>query len=113
MPSLSAVQAYRKSASHRTLREQEADVFYRVNASLRAACKDKPAAVARAIADDERLWITLMDVLTDPANGLPEETRAAILSVGHAIRREFKSTTPDLAFLIDMNEQIAAGLAGR
>ena len=111
MSRLSAVTAYRKAASHRSSREQEAEVFSHVNAGLRRSAKGSPEA-ARALADNERLWITVMDVLNDPSNRLPENTRAGLLSIGHTVRRELKTAQPDLAFLITINEQISSGLAG-
>lgn len=111
MPSLNAIQAYRKSATHRGTRDQEASVFRLVNTALRRAQAVNPATMAQAVADNERLWITLMDLLIDPANQLPEQTRAALLSIGHAVRREVKATQPDLGFLIAVNDQIASGLS--
>ena len=53
-----------------------------------------------------------MDLLSDGSNQLCEGTRAAILSVGHAVRREVKAAEPDLGFLIAINDQIASGLSG-
>ena len=111
MPSLNAANAYRKVATYRSNREQEADVFWRVNAKLRRSVDNRMEA-ARALADNERLWITVMDVLSDPSNRLPADTRAAMLSIGHVVRREVRAPEPDLAFLIGINEQIGAGLAG-
>ena len=112
MPSLNAIQAYRKSATHRSIREQEAGVFRLVNRTLRNAQTASPTVMARAVADNERLWVTLMDILGDPSNQLPDNTRAALLSVGHAVRREVKAAEPDLGFLITINDQIASGLSG-
>jgi flagellar biosynthesis regulator FlaF len=112
MRSLAALQAYKKSASHRTVKEQEADVFLRVNAILRGAAEAEGLTRAKALADNERLWITLMDVLRDPSNQLPAPLRASVLSVGHAVRREAALAQPDFKFLIGINEQVAAGLAG-
>jgi flagellar biosynthesis regulator FlaF len=63
------------------------------------------------LADNETLWITVMDVVRDPSNQLSAETRAAVLSVGHAARRQMASSEPDLDFLATINEHIAAGLA--
>ena len=112
MRSLAVIQAYQKSASHRTTKEQEADVFLRVNATLRGAIEADGITRAKALADNERLWITVMDVVRDPSNQLPVPLRASVISVGHAVRRETGQTQPDLNFLIGINEQIAAGLAG-
>ena len=112
MRGLAAAQAYKKAATHRTVKEQEADVFRRVNGVLRGALEADGLTRAKALADNERLWITLMDVLRDPSNQLPAPLRASVLSVGHAVRREAAQPQPDLRFLIGINEQIAAGLAG-
>jgi flagellar biosynthesis regulator FlaF len=107
---VNAAQAYRKSASHRGLRDQEAEVFLRVNAVLRNAMQADPLTRSKAIADNEVLWICVMDLVRDPANQLPRLLRASILSVGHTVRRESSTPAPDLGFLIGINDQIAAGL---
>lgn len=111
MRSLTAINAYRKSSSHRNLREQEADVFRSVNATLKSVRPERPVEMAKAIADNERLWIAVADLVRDPSNQLPIEMRASILSIGHTVRREMKSSSPDLGFLVGVNEQMAAGLA--
>ena len=111
MRSMNAAQAYRKSATQRGLREQEADVFLRVNAVLRNAMRADPLARAKAIADNERLWISVMDLIRDPSNQLPLPLRASILSIGHTIRRECATGSPDIEFLVGINGQIAAGLS--
>ena len=87
MRGVAAVQAYRKSASHRSLKEQEADVFLRVNAMLRGAVEADGLTRARALADNERLWITLMDVLRDPSNQLPAGGVPAKIRAGLGILR--------------------------
>ena len=112
MPRLNVINAYKKSATHQSVREQEANVFRLVNTALRRAQQADPVILARAVADNERLWITVMDLLSDGSNQLCEGTRAAILSVGHAVRREVKAAEPDLGFLIAINDQIASGLSG-
>ncbi len=103
--------AYQVQAGRRSLREQEADVFRGVNGGLRAAKAD-PVLQGRAVADNVRLWLMLGDVLRDPANGLPAELRAQIVSVGQALLREMKRPEPDLDFLIHINENFTAGLSG-
>lgn len=106
-----AARAYQSQAARRSLREQEADVFRRVTGGLRAA-KANPALQGRAVADNVRLWLMLGDVLRDPANALPAELRAGIVSVGQALQREMVLPEPDLDFLIGVNESITAGLSG-
>ena len=104
--------AYQQAARHRSVRDQEADVFRRVNATLRAAEGGDALARSLAVADNGRLWLAVMDLVRDPANRLPAPLRASLLSVGHAVQREMAGATPDFGFVIGVNEQIAAGLAG-
>lgn len=104
-----ATQAYAASTSRRSPRAQEADVFRYANAMLRRA--ESEAAQARALADNRRLWTTVIDLMKDPSNALPMELRASIVSVGLSVQREMERSRPDLEFLIAVNEDIAAGLA--
>jgi len=106
-----AANAYRAAIAHRSLRQQEADVFRHATGGLRLALGRDRLAVARAIADNRRLWHAVMDALRDPGNQLPDTMRAALLSIGHAVQKEMRAPEPDIAFLIDVNENIAAGLA--
>jgi flagellar protein FlaF len=107
-----AARAYENSASHRSLREQEADVFRRANGALRSAREKGAIPRIRALADNRRLWLAVLDLLRDPANALPSELRASIVSVGLAVQREMDRDQPDFDFLIAINENIAAGLSG-
>jgi flagellar biosynthesis regulator FlaF len=112
MRSLTGASAYRRSATHRSLRAQEADVFLLVNAVLRGATKADDLARTKALADNDRLWTTVMDLMRDPFNALPAPLRAAVISVGFAVKREIVAPEPDFGFLVGINEQIAAGLSG-
>jgi flagellar biosynthesis regulator FlaF len=51
--------------------------------------------------------------MSDPNNALPESLRASIISVGLSVQREMDHDSPDFDFLITINENIAAGLAGQ
>ncbi|MBI0534329.1 flagellar FlaF family protein [Roseomonas sp. KE2513] len=107
--------AYRAARSAMPVRAQEADVFRRVTGSLRAALDGGAESTlrrARALSDNRRLWLAVEGVLVDPTNGLPPPLRASIISVGRTVLKEMESEKPDLAFLIEVNENIAAGLAG-
>ncbi|MBW4090802.1 MAG: hypothetical protein HIU82_06810 [Proteobacteria bacterium] len=106
-----AARAYQAGATHRTLRTQEAEVFQVTNAGLRAARAGGPVAQVRALADNRRLWTTVNDLMRDPANALPMELRASIVSVGLAVQREMERDAPNFDFLIAINENLAAGLA--
>ncbi|MDE2006528.1 MAG: hypothetical protein KGI51_08185 [Rhodospirillales bacterium] len=107
----SAARAYQAGATHRSPRAQEAEVFETTNAALRVARGADGLARARALADNRRLWITVNDLMCDPTNALPTELRAAIVSVGLAVRREMEREAPNFDFLIAVNENLAAGLA--
>jgi flagellar biosynthesis regulator FlaF len=106
-----AVLAYQAAATHRSPREQEADVFRRAIGALRAAQDGNALQSVRALADNRRLWMAVNDLMRDPANNLPQELRGAILSVGLAVEREMDRDVPDLNFLISVNENFAEGLA--
>jgi flagellar biosynthesis activator protein FlaF len=108
-----ATLAYAAAANHRSSREQEADVFRRANGALKSARGADPLQRVRAIADNRRLWITVSDLMRDPSNALPVELRAGIVSLGLAVQREMDRDSPDFDFLIAINENIAAGLAGQ
>lgn len=113
MQQTQAARAYRAASAHRGPREQEADVFRRVTGALRAAQQGTPMDQVKAIADNTRLWMMVGDLLRDPENALPAPLRASIVSVGKALQREMQQPSPDLAFLIAVNEDITAGLSGR
>ncbi len=108
-----AMRAYAASSAHRSTRDQEADVFRRATVALRQARTAGPVAKVRALADNTRLWSTVVDLVRDPQNALPPALRASIASVGLAVQREMQREAPDFEFLIGVNEDIAAGLAGR
>ena len=110
---LQAALAYAASAAHRNPREQEAEAFQRANAALRQAMSGSELARVRALADNQRLWTTVVDLVRDPDNRLPESLRASIASIGLAVQREMRAPSPDLDFLVSINENLAAGLAGK
>jgi flagellar biosynthesis regulator FlaF len=111
-PSTQAARAYEAASVHRSPREQEADIFRRAIGALKAARDAGPVQRVRALADNRRLWMAVGDLMRDPANALPITLRASIISVGLAVEREMDREQPDFAFLIEVNENIAAGLSG-
>lgn len=112
-PSL-AIQAYRTASRYRSQRDQEADVFRQAVATLRRVRDDAPRIQQiRALADNRRLWMMVTDLMRDPGNALPEALRASIISVSLSVQREMDQDDPDFDFLIAINENIAAGLAGQ
>ena len=107
-----AMRAYEAAATHRSQREQEADVFRRAIGALKAARDGNALHRVRALADNRRLWMAVHDLMRDPDNDLPPELRASIISVGLTVQREMDRDQPDFGFLIAVNENFAAGLAG-
>ncbi len=107
-----ATRAYQAAASHRSLREQQADVFRHFNGALRAARGAGAIPRARAFADNRRLWVSVIGLVSDPDNPLPAPLRASIVSVALAVQREMDRDDPDFEFLVTANENMAAGLSG-
>jgi flagellar protein FlaF len=113
MRRLEASKAYQSASQQRGLRDQEADVFRRVNTMLRCGQQTGGVLLSRALADNGRLWITLLDHMRDPDNALPLPLRASIISVGLAVQREAACEEPDVSFLVGINDQVALGLTGQ
>src|ERR1700761_2120958 len=107
-----AAQAYKSASRYRSQRDQEADVFRQAIAGLRRARDASSIQQIRALADNRRLWMMVTDLMRDPGNALPHELRASIISVGISVQREMDEDEPDFDFLIEINDQVAAGLAG-
>jgi flagellar biosynthesis regulator FlaF len=103
---------YGATQQTRSLREQEADVFRRVNYAMKAALNSNAIDRARAVADNRRLWLAVETALINPENLLPEATRVSMMRLGRLIQREMNAPEPDFAFLIEMNDQMIAGLSG-
>jgi len=112
IPNRHATRAYQAASEHRSLRDQEADVFRRATSALRMARDSGPLPRARTIADNARLWMLVTSLIQDPANQLPKPLRAQIASIGAAVQRELDAPEPDFDFVIGINEHIAAGLSG-
>jgi flagellar biosynthesis activator protein FlaF len=106
-----AARAYQTSTTHRSQREQEADVFLHTIGALKLARDAGPIPRLRALADNRRLWVTVNDLMHDPESGLPAELRASIVSVGLAVQREMDRDKPNFEFLIEINRTIAEGLS--
>jgi flagellar protein FlaF len=108
-----AARAYQTAANQRSQRQQEADVFLHATGALKSSRDDESVRRVQAIADNRRLWTTVVDLMRDPLNALPQELRASIVSVGAVVQREMDQDKPDFDFLIAVNENIAAGLCGQ
>ena len=109
---LQASRAYKTSSESRSLRAQEADIFHRANGALRSALNGTEIDRVRAVADNRRLWLTVMGLVQDPDNRLPVPVRVSLTSVGRSVQREMDAASPDLDFLIAVNENVSAGLSG-
>ena len=106
-----AARAYRTVSAIRSLREQEADVFRRATGTLRAARDAGPLDRVKALADTQRLWTMVRALARDPDNQLDASLRGALISVALSVQRELDSGSPNVDFLIAVNENIAAGLS--
>jgi flagellar protein FlaF len=106
-----AARAYRTATTHRSQREQEADVFRHYIGALKSALDAGPIPRLRALADNRRLWRTVTALMHDPESTLPLELRASIVSVGMAVQREMDQERPNFGFLIEINQSIAEGLS--
>ena len=112
MNQMLATRGYGATQRARTLREQEADVFRRVNYGLKAALNGDSIDRARAISDNRRLWLAIEAALVNPDNQLPEITRVGIMRLGRSVQREMENQEADMEFLININDQMIAGLSG-
>lgn len=110
---IAASRAYAAAAGSRNPRAQEADVFHRATAALRQAKGGSDIVRVRALADNDRLWGMVTALLKDPDNQLPLPLRATIISIGRAVQKNMQSPSPDFDFLVQVNEDIAAGLSGK
>jgi flagellar biosynthesis regulator FlaF len=112
MQQMLATRRYGATQRIRSLREQEADVFRRINYGLKAALNADAVDQARAIAENRRLWMALEAAVTHPTNQLPEALKGSILNLSRRIQKEIDAPIRDIPFLIDTNEQMIAGLSG-
>ena len=71
-----AIQAYKTASRYRSQRDQEADVFRQATGGLKSAAGAGPIQQIRALADNRRLWMMVIDLMRDPANALPEHEEA-------------------------------------
>ena len=83
-----AMRAYQASSDNRSLRAQEADVFHRATGAMRNARTMGPVDKVRALADNRRLWLTVLGLVQDPENRLPPPVRASLMSVGRSVQHE-------------------------
>jgi len=100
--------SYRRSL---TPKQMEAEVYGRATRALREAeASGNPIAMARAMADNRRLWDAVLGSVIDPTNQLPLPLRAQLATLARTVLRECDAEAPDTALIIEVNEQIAAAL---
>ena len=80
-----AIQAYKTASRYRSQREQEADVFHQAIVGLRRGQDGTAMQQIRALADNRRLWMMVIDLMRDPTNALPESLRVSMVSVGLSV----------------------------
>ncbi|HSK38319.1 MAG TPA: flagellar biosynthesis regulator FlaF, partial [Arenibaculum sp.] len=107
----------RKASRMKTdFRSQEANLFKRVTYGLIQGKEKKDGMdLVRAASDDKRLWMTVVQLLSDDQNQLPAPLRAQMISIGQAVIKEIDDNINgdlDVDFLIDINNQIIEGLSG-
>lgn len=83
---MSAARYAAQAAASETPREREARAFRHVNAQLAAATDTASRAAALHLA--HRLWSILLTDLADPANALPPDLKARLISLGLWAQRE-------------------------
>ena len=102
--------------SRQTMRARERQAMDRVIAMLRTAHEKGPGSRERveALFYLRRLWMIFLNDLNAPANELPEQLRAGIISIGIWMMKEIdrarEGTTTDLTPMIEINELIRDGL---
>ncbi len=112
MNQMAGLRRYGAAQQTRSPREQEADVFRRVNYALKAAINADAIERARAVADNRRLWLAVEAAMMHPANQLPAALKASIIGIGRSAQRDMDTRKPDLSFLINLNDQMILGLSG-
>ena len=106
-----AARAYATSYQHRSVREQEGDIFRQANAALARVQEGGAINRARALADNDRLWSAVVDLVKDPQNRLPVGLKGSIVSVGLTVLRDLRSDEPDIGFVMSMNDSMATALS--
>lgn len=105
------------SESSRIARTREKDALEKAVSKLAVAKSKGPLSPEAFEATDfvRRLWSIFISDLSNEENGLPEELRASLISIGLWVRRETdlidRGQSSNFDGLIDINKIIADGLA--
>lgn len=105
-----------ESSAMRSDRDTEHDVFMRITRLMREAERKNSAADRiYAVYRNSELWTVLAADLADPANALPDDVKAGLLSLAIFSLRHGKDVSAgkaDIAPLIEVNLSIMRGLRG-
>lgn len=110
-----AQRAYAPAASPtRTARSAEYEVIARISHRMKKAIQaDDHKALAEALIENQRLWMTLAGDCLNDDNLLPEETRAGIVSLSEFTRTHTQKVlrkTETAIPLLEINAAILKGL---
>jgi flagellar biosynthesis activator protein FlaF len=105
-----------KTPGLRSARDAEYDIFSRVTRMLRqSARRADNADTIMAVHKNSELWTLLAADLADPGNGLPDETKAGLISLAGFAIRHGQAVMAGSALtdaLIDINLTVMRGLRG-
>jgi len=115
-----SLRAYQQAAQRaETPRDVEYRLFAQVTRSL-LDLKSTPRENLRTWIDilhwNRRVWAALADDCANPANALPEATRAQIISLSlfvHRTTSQVMRRETDIDVLIDLNRTMMQGLSSR
>ncbi len=105
-------QAYKNAGNLRTQREQDADVFDFFASILQEAEQKGGIDLTKALADNNKLWHTVVAVAMDDNNPQPVHIRKSMVVLANNIISEIAKPDPNIQLLIETNGKIAAGLRG-
>ncbi len=87
-------------------------MFSTATAALRHARDDfAPGDRARALEGNAQLWQKVLGILHQPDNQLSAALRSSLVSLGLSAQQEMARATPDLTFLIAVNDAVTSSLA--
>ncbi len=104
--------AYQNAGNLRSQRERDADVFDIFASRLREGEREGGLTLAKALADNARLWRTVTTITLDDNNPQPASIRRSMLLLANSIMHEMGKPDPNLRILIEANCNVAAGLRG-
>lgn len=102
-------------------REMEANLLLDAASRLQAATREMQAdssKLSAALQHNRKLWTLLLTTVTKDDNPLPTEIRQNVANLGIFVINQTMAITADpqaenVASLININRQLAAGLLGR